>query len=135
MEHDLAACDPQVWRARGIHHLGGLAKQAEHLAHVDQGLADLAVDGAQKVQGQRDLDHVGVDHHEIAHGQLARLDATRAHRHDDHQARGDQKGLAHVQKGQRKPRLDGGRLVLAHGAVIAVGLAGFGVEILDGFKV
>ena len=71
----------------------------------------------------------------IAHRQRARLHAQGAHRHDDHKAGGDQGGLTHVEERERQAGLDRCRFILAHGAVVAVRLAQFGVEILDGFKV
>ncbi len=135
IENDLAALHMKVAGIGGVLHFGWLAQKAEHLAHVHQRLPDFAVDRAKKAKRQGDLDHVGVDHDEIAHRQRARLHAPRGHHHHRHKARRDQQALARIQEGQALPGLDRRHLIALHRAVIACGLACFGIEILDGFIV
>ena len=135
VELDLSPGAVQLPRAVTIHHIGGLAQQVEHLAHIDQRLPDLAIDRAEEVQRQGDLDHVGVDHDEIAHRQVATLDPHGRHHHDDDQPHRDDHGLAEIQVAERIGRADRGILIARHGAVIARGLALFGPEILDGLEI
>ena len=75
VKDDLAVRHFQIRRTRRIDHFGGLGQQAKHLAHIDQSLADFAVNRTQKAQRQRDLHHIGVDHDEIADREAALLDA------------------------------------------------------------
>ena len=59
------------------------------LDHVHEALPDLSVYCSEVADRHGDLAHLGVDHDEIAPGQLAALDAHRRHDHDDHQPRAD----------------------------------------------
>ena len=120
---------------RRVQHFGGLAQQAEHLPHVDQRLPDLAVDGAKEVQRQRDLDHIGVDHDEIADRQHLGLHPLCRHHHHRHQPGGDQRRLPCVQHRQAESGLDRRHLVPRHRPVIARRLARLGPEILDRLEV
>jgi hypothetical protein len=69
VEHHLATGDVELRRAGLVGHLARLFQQVEHLAHVHQRLPDLAIDRAEEIERHGDLDHEGVDHDEIAHGQ------------------------------------------------------------------
>ena len=58
------------WRRTGpVLHLGVFMEQLEHTLHVGQGVLDLPVDEAEKVHGDEQLHEIGVDHHQVAHGQ------------------------------------------------------------------
>ena len=46
-------------------------EQVEHVAHVDERLAHLAVDGAEEVERHREVQEEAVDHHEVADGHAA----------------------------------------------------------------
>ena len=135
VKHDLAALDLQGLGIGRILDFGGLAQQAEHLAHIHQRLTDFAVDRAEKAQGQRDLHHIGVDHDEIANRELARLHAHRAHHHHQDQADGDDDILPDVQRRQRLAGHHRELLVRRHRLVVARGFPAFGVEIFDGFEI
>ena len=89
LQHHLAPGYRQGLGAGFFGNFGGLFKQIEHFRHIHQGLADLAIDRAQKVQRHGDLDHIGVDHHKIAHRQRAVLHAHRRHHHHRNQTAGD----------------------------------------------
>ena len=101
VKHHLAASDHQIARAGFVVHLGRLAQKTKHLAHIHQSLADFAVNRTQKPQRHGDLDHIGVDHHEIAHRQHLRLHAKRRHHHNADQSRGYDQALTKVQRRQR----------------------------------
>ena len=47
------------------------AEQVEHVAHVDERLAHLAVYGAEEVERHREIQEEAVDHHEVADGHVA----------------------------------------------------------------
>ena len=135
VKHHIATLDGQRQRIGAVVNLGRLIQQFEHVAHVDQGLTDFTVDRAQKPQRQGDLDHIGVDHDKIAHGQRALLHADGRKHHDHDQPCGDNQGLAKVQEGQRIVGLDRGLFIFRHGHVIALRLPPFGTKIFNGFKV
>ncbi len=135
VEDDLAPGYLDRLRVRLVGDLGLDVEQVEHLAHVHQALPDLAVDRAEEVQRHGDLDHVGVDHHELAHGEGAGGDLERAQHHDRHQPDGDDEGLAEIQPRQRQRGRDRGLLVALHRLVIALGLAPLGAEILHRLEV
>ena len=67
-----AAGNRQGARPRLVLHLGVDREQGEHLFHIRQRVFDLAVNKAQKMQGQINLNHVGIHQHQIAqrHGAL-----------------------------------------------------------------
>ena len=135
VKNNLAAPHSNGGRTGLVHHLCRLAEKPEHLAHIHQSLPNFAVNRAQKVQRHGDLDHIGVDHHEIAHRQYPGLHTLGGHDHHNHQPRGDDKGLPGIQERQALPSLDRRNLIALHRHVITRSLTGFGVEILDGFKV
>ena len=135
LEHNLARRHLQRRSIGLVGDLGWLAQKAEHLAHVDQSLSDFAVNRAQKAQRQRDLHHIGVDHDEIANGELTLLHADRRHDHDPDQPGGDDHVLPDVQYRQRLPGAHGKTLIGRHRPVIARRFTTLGVEIFHGFIV
>jgi hypothetical protein len=73
--------------APGVGHLLLRAEQHEHAVHVGGGLLDLAIDHAQEVERDVELDHQRVDQHEVAQRQLAGGHAHRGAPQDQDQAR------------------------------------------------
>ena len=118
-----------------VRDFGRLIEQREHLPHIDQRLTDFAIDGAKEVQGHGQLHHIGVDHNEIPHGKVTVLHPDGGQDHHADQPAGDQQRLAEVQEGKRVVRLDRRLFIARHCRVIALRLALFGDEILDGFIV
>ena len=135
IEHDLAAPDPDRDRPLPVDDVGGLAEEVEHLRHVDERLPDLAVDRPEEVERHRDLDHVRVDHHEVADRQHLGLRAHRGHDHDGDQPRRDDERLPHVEEREALPGLDRGTLVARHRAVVTLALARLGAEVLHRLEV
>ena len=135
LQHHLAPGHDQRPGAGLFGDLGRLGQQIEHFRHIHQRLADLAVDRAQKVQRHGDLDHIGIDHHKIAHRQRAILHPHGRHHHHRNQPAGDKERLPKIQKCQRIGCQQRRALVALHGHVIAGRLALFGAEIFDRFKI
>ena len=134
-EADVAELHPPLGRDEGprpgpVGDLGRLLQQVEHGVHVDQRLADLAIDRAEEAERQGDLDHVGVDHDEVAHGQGARLHLPGRHGHHGDEARGDDQRLAGVQPGERHGGAGRRVRIARHGDVVARRLAFLGAEVL-----
>ena len=118
-------------RIRRVLNLALALEQAEHLLQIGQRLLDLAVDHAQEVERNVELDHERVDHHQIAQRHAPRDHALGgAPQHGD-QGDGDQQLLAGVEHRQRGLRLELGAAQLVQALVVAPGLEGFVVEVLD----
>ena len=100
VELDHALADIKVGGTGFVRHLLRLLQQVEHFAHIHKALPDFAVDRAKEVQGHGDLDHVGVDHDEIADGQRSVLHTQSCHDHDNDQARGDDQALTEIEHRQ-----------------------------------
>ena len=98
-------------------------------------MPNFAIDRSQKIERHGNLDHIGVDHDEIAHGHGPVLNADSRHHHDRDKAAGDQEGLTEIQEGQRIGGLQRGALIARHCRVIAHRLAALGPEILDRLKI
>src|SRR3546814_4680792 len=67
----MAGGDMQVGRALTVYHLGGGVDDAEHLLHVDEALADVAIDPAEHVERAEELGEQCVDQHHVAGGEAA----------------------------------------------------------------
>ena len=130
VKHHLARRHLQRGRVWRIDNLGGLAQQTKHLAHIDQSLPDFAVNRAKETQRQRNLHHIGIDHHKIANSEPPRLHPDRRHHHDDDQPDGDDDILPDVQHRQRLPGPHRKTFVSRHRPVIAGGFPRLGVKIL-----
>ncbi len=96
---------------------------------------NLAVDRPEETERHGDLDHVGVDHHEVADSQLPCLHAPRRHHHHRGEARGDHQPLPEVEPRQAHRRLGRGLGVALHRAVVARRLPLLGVEVLHRLEV
>src|SRR3546814_13666424 len=67
----MAGGDMQVGRALAVYHLGGGVDDAEHLLHVDEALADVAIDPAEHVERAEELGEQCVDQQPVAGGEAA----------------------------------------------------------------
>ncbi|MNW08200.1 hypothetical protein D3C71_2049430 [compost metagenome] len=56
-------------RAGRIGHFALFVHQGEHAVQIGEALLDFAVQGAQKVERNVQLDHEGIDHHQVAQRQ------------------------------------------------------------------
>ena len=135
-EGDMAEFDPpaghqKIGRARAIGDLDIDPQQIDHGFHVDQGLADLAIDRAEEIERQIELDQIGVHHHEIAHRRLMRHHRERRHGHQHRDAEGDDDVLADVEPGKADAGLDRRRLVALQREVVAPRLMRLIAEIFD----
>ena len=135
IEPNLATLDLQGQCAGFIQHFGGLVQQREHFAHIGQRLPDLSVHGSQKVKRCGNLDHVGIDHDEIADRQRTLVHLYRGHDHDDDQANRDDQALTKVQHCQRHVGFNRGFFIQSHRTVIPAGFARFCAKVFHGFEV
>ena len=122
----------------GIGRVGDLLlalQQGKHLFQVHQVLLELAVNRAQKVERNVDLDHEGVDHHQVAqrHAPLGHSQGG-APQHG-YQASGDDELLARIQNAQGALAFECGLAVALQVVVVAAGLELFVVEVFDGLKI
>mmetsp|Transcript_16529 Transcript_16529/g.64517 ORF Transcript_16529/g.64517 Transcript_16529/m.64517 type:complete len:491 (-) Transcript_16529:421-1893(-) len=131
VEHHLRSAHLQLGRAGRIGHLALAVQQAEHLFDVGQALLDLAVDHAEEVQRDVELDHEGVDHHQVAEAHAPVHHALRGPPQHQHQRAGDDQLLAGVQHRQRHLALELGAAQLLQALVVTPRLEVLVVEILD----
>ena len=125
----------QRLRVGCVLHLALALEQPEHLVEVGERLLEFAVNHAKKVERDVELDHEGVDHHQVAKCHAPGDHAFgRAPKHGN-QRRGDQQLLAGVEQGERVLRLQARAAQLAQAFVVAAGLEALVVEVLDGFVV
>ena len=120
----------QRLRARGIGHLALLVHQHEHLVQVRQALLDLAVDHAEEVEWDVELDHEGVDHHQVTQRHAPIDHALRGAPQHGHQPHGNDELLARVEHGQRGLALEPRAAQALQAFVVAAGLEAFVVEVL-----
>ncbi len=106
-ETHFAPSDLQSWRLRRVLDFLVLFQNGEHALQIRGGLPDLAVDHAQKTQRRVELQHEGVDQHQITQIHAA-TDHTDG-RPPDQQSHGgsDDQALPKVEQRQRVLRLDG----------------------------
>ena len=107
-----------------------LARQnREHQLDVGHRLLDLAIDHAHEIERLVELDHHGVDQHEIADRLGAGLDLVGAHHHGGGEPEGEDHRLPGVEDGERGIGARAGVLVARHRLVVALGFALLGAEI------
>ena len=125
----------QCGRAGHILHLDIGIDQTEHLGHVDQPLADRAIDPAQYVQRAEQLDQERIDQHQIAdcHGPCAPAPDGIGHCRA-HQRIGDDR-LRHVEQADRVFGFYRSLGIGAGGLRIAGFLAGLGIEVFHGLEI
>ena len=85
-----------IWMG-SVDHLALAVHEGEHLVQIGQALLDLAINHTQKAQRNVELDHEGVNQHDVADGHSAFCHAHRGAPHHQRDADGDDEGLAHVQ--------------------------------------
>ena len=122
----------------GIGRVGDLAillEQIEHALDVGQRLANLAIDDTEKIERDVELDQEGVDQHEVADGHPALDHAVGRAPHHRRDAERDDQLLPEVERGQRCLATGRGIFPLEHLLVVALGLIGLVVEVLDRFVV
>ena len=129
LETDRTALDHQRLGAGLVLDLRLAREDREHPLDVDHRLLDLAIDHAHEIERLVELDHHGVDHHEVADGVGAVLDAVGTHHHDGGKADREDRGLAGVEHGERDIGLDARLLVARHRVVVAGGFALLGDEV------
>ena len=127
--------DRQRLRTGPVGDLALALHQAEHLVQVGQALLDLAVEHAQEVQRDVELDQQRVHHHQVAQRQAVLDHAGGGAPEHRHQARRNDELLARVEQGERALRLDLGAAVGVQALVVAAGLEVLVVEVLDGLVV
>ena len=84
--------------ARGVGHLALFVHEGEHAREVGHALLDFAVERAQKVQRNVQLNHEGVDHDKVPQRQLTRHHALRGTPQHGHQGRGNNELLAAIEQ-------------------------------------
>ena len=130
VEHHRRLADDQRRGARGVGHLLRLVHQLEHGRHVDQPLADRAVDHAEHVERTEQLGEVGVDEDDVAHGELPARPAPHRIGHGPGHQQVDDQGLGDVEQAERVLALHRGLGIGAGGLGVARLLARFGAEVL-----
>ena len=123
--------DDERRRVRRVGDLAVLAEQREHLLQVDQRLLDLAVDHAEEVERDVELDHQRVDQHEVAERHRAGDDADGRPPDQQRDRGGDDQALAEIEQRQRRLRLDRYLLEPLQVLVVAGLLEGLVREVLD----
>ena len=118
-------------RTRCVDDLCVLLDQLEQPLHVGEGLFDLAIDDAEEIQRDVELDHERIDEHEIADRHRAGDDADRRAPHDQRDRDRDDRALPDVERGQRRLALDGGMLPALQALVVAPRLPLLVAEVLD----
>ena len=109
--------------------------QREHLVQVGQALFDFAVNHTQEIERNVQLNHESIDHDQVAQRHAAIHDTLCcAPQHGD-QTDGDDELLTCIEQAQRGLRLQPSLAQSLQAFVVALGLIGFVVEILDGFVV
>ena len=129
LEADRTALDHERLGVRLVLDLRLAREDCEHPLDVDHRLLDLAIDHAHEVERLVELDHHGVDHHEVADGVGAGLDAVSAHHHHRGKPDREDNRLAGIEHGERDIGLDARLLVARHRAVVAGGFPLLGDEI------
>lgn len=104
--------------------------QVEERLHVEQALAQFAVDAAEEVEGYAQLEDELVDHDEVADGEGAGGDARRREVHHACQGGGKDYVLTRVEGREGGGDADGGGFVGAEGGVVAREFVGLVVEVL-----
>ena len=131
LEADLGRRDPERRSARRVANFGVLLDQVEHPLHVRQRLLDLAVDHAEEVERNVELEHERVDQHQIADGHRVIDHPDRCPPHDERHRDGDDRALADVEQRQRGLAPDGCGFPALHALVVAQRFVFLVIEVLD----
>ena len=135
LEAHFAVADVERRGAGGVGNFRVLLREREHSLHVGQRLFDLAVQDAQKIERNVELDHERVDEHEIADGHGPVDDTHGRPPHDQRHRDRDDRALHDVQERQRCLALHGRLFPALHALVVAARLPFLVTEVLDGLVV
>ena len=116
-------------------HLLRAVHQGEHLVQIDQVLLDFAVDHAQKIERDVNLNHEGIHHDQIAQAQTPIHHPLRGPPQHGHQPDGNDQLLPAVEQRQAGAAFELGAAQLLQAGVVALGLKGFVVEVFDRFVI
>jgi hypothetical protein len=130
LEFDFALAQGERWGVGLVYDLDVDFLQVEESLHVEEGLAQFAVHGAEEVQGHRELKNELVNHDEVTNCELASRDAVTGKVHHGSQGRGEDDVLARVEKSEGCSDLDGRLFVGFQGRVVTTDLILFVVEVL-----
>ena len=98
LEAHLAGARQKRCGARRILDFGILIDKVEHALHVGHRLLDLAINDTQKIERDIELDHEGVDQHQIADGHRASDHTQRRPPHDQRYSNGDDRALPDIEQ-------------------------------------
>ena len=88
-------------RSRRILDFGILVDQQEHPLHVGERLLQLAIDDAEEVERDVELNHERIDQHQIADSYRMVYDAERGAPHDQRHRDSDDRALPDIEQRQR----------------------------------
>ena len=92
----MPACDGQILGIRRIFDFGGLIQQIKHIPHINQALADFAVNCPKEIQRHGDLDHIGIDDNEIPNTHRTRLNRVGRHNQNGNQTQSNDQRLTKI---------------------------------------
>ena len=127
--------DLQRRRIRRIGDLVWRIQQREHFVHVNQRLLDLAVHHAEEIQRHVQLQHQGIDQHQIADGRAPCHHVACGIPENRNQCDRDNHLLAEIEQRQRILRLNRRDAKLFQTLIVAFGLERLIVKILHRFKI
>ena len=133
--HRAGCAHIQRGSAGHIRNLALTLHQREHLFQVRQALLDFTVNHTQEIERDIELDHEGVDHHQVAQRHTAIHHTLRGAPQHRHQRSGNDELLSGVEQAQRGLALHGGTAVFLQVLVVSFGFEFFVVEVFDGFVV
>ena len=135
LEPQFAPRDGQVGRGGSIADFRRALEQAHQIVHVGQGVLDLPVDDAEKIQRDEQLQQQGVDQHQITQRHLSGGDLTGGEEQDQGDANGDDRALPEIEYRHRSLAEHGAVFPTRQGCVAAPQFPAFVAEILDRFVV
>ena len=94
------ASDLQRFGIGGIGNFNRRFQQAEQAFDIRQRLANFAVNKSEKPQGHEQLNHIGVDHHQLTQGHGTGGYLISSHKHHQRDRPGDNQRLPGVQRRQ-----------------------------------
>ena len=125
----------QRLRTWGIGHLLLPVHQGKHLVQVGEVLFDFAVNHAQKIQRNVNLQHEGVHHHQVAQRHASLGHALGGQPQHGHQRHGNDELLPGIEQRQRAAAFELRQAQALQAFVVAACFKTFVVEVFDGFVV
>jgi len=135
VKHHRRLADDQRGRARRIGHFLRRIQQREHRRHVDQPLADVAIDHAQHIERTEQLGQVGLDEDQLPGAVFALCPAPRGIGQSARHQQVDHQRLDDVEHPQRVFASHRGHGIGPRGLGIARFLARFGAEVFHRFVI